>query len=122
MRRQILSIEGIAGIHEWKSISGTISYGGIVLNSHASVFGYTSHDTEKLMAILSEGTADYRKLTQGDGLIICSPDTIKEFYGWKPQLGDTVRFSTLSGAGVHVSTELTVICVLREEMVISLAI
>ena len=110
LRQQILTIDGVDGIREWKAIHGTIAGTGQVAmpNQTVNFYGYAPQDEEKLTNALMEGTADYEELSQNNGLIVCSPGTAKDIYGWKPQLGDTIRLTMLAGNGEYIETTLTV--------------
>jgi len=110
LRQQILAINGVEGIHEWKAIHGTIAGTGQVAmsNQTVNIYGYAPQDEEKLTNALIKGTGDYEELSQNNGLIVCSPGTAKDIYGWEPQLGDTIRLTTLAGNGEYIETMLTV--------------
>ncbi|WP_312372577.1 ABC transporter permease, partial [Lachnoclostridium sp.] len=77
-------------------------------NETANIYGYAPQDEAKLTSALIAGTANYHILSQDNGLIINSPGTVKNVYGWEPQLGDSLKFTTLDGRGEYVETTLTV--------------
>ncbi|HBY71241.1 MAG TPA: hypothetical protein DEG06_03265, partial [Lachnospiraceae bacterium] len=109
LRSEILTINGVKNIREWRAISGKITVENAnVKNTSINLFGYAPQDETKLSNALVAGTADYNELSRKNGVILNSPDTIKDIFGWEPQLGDTIEFATLAGNGEYVETTLVV--------------
>jgi putative ABC transport system permease protein len=111
LKRQIASMDGVLEIHEWKSASGSMRVNDAVIDNRMSLYGYSMQDKDKLASLLSEGTADYDALSQNNGLIICSSDSVRQLYGWDPRLNDKATFATLNGKGEYVETTLNAMCI-----------
>ncbi|WIV12433.1 FtsX-like permease family protein [Proteiniborus sp. MB09-C3] len=109
LRNEILNISGVKNIHEWRAINGKITIDNTnVRNTSINLFGYAPQYEAKLSHALVDGTADYNELSRNNGVILNSPDTIKDIFGWEPKLGDMIELTTLAGNGEYVETTLVV--------------
>lgn len=109
LKNEILTISGVKNIREWRAINGKITIENAnVKNTSINLFGYAPQDETKLSHALVVGTADYNELSRNNGVILNSPDTIKDIFGWEPQLGDKIELTTLARNGEYVETTLVV--------------
>lgn len=57
---------------------------------------------------LESGTLDYDKMIKNDEILICGNSLFEEFYGWKYEIGDTIKITIYNGTE-EVEKEFTVI-------------
>lgn len=100
---QIQSIPGVKQVSCFGGASVTIAQGEDIISEFV-----TGADREELGKMkLEDGVLDYDGLVQGDGILICGNEHLKEVYGWEYKIGDAVQI-TFPGYGDGVAKTYTV--------------
>ncbi|CAK7051173.1 FtsX-like permease family protein [Tissierella sp.] len=95
----IKKIEGMPNIKSVREYKGTLAE--VVINqgssSYSNIEGYYQEAEDAFKKYLLDGTVDGVELERENGVIIKSPGTFKEIYGWDVKLNDSIQVKTVNG-------------------------
>lgn len=95
----IKKIEVLPNIKSVREYKGTLAE--VVINqggsSYSNIEGYHQEAEDDFKKYLLDGTVDGVELEREYGVIIKSPGTFKEVYGWDVKLNDSIQVKTVNG-------------------------
>jgi len=114
LKNELLSIKGVKEIKEWSGTPMSFKFpNGRESGGTAFVYAFSSDETKKMKAYVTEGKLDYASMTSQSGIAVCYPQSYKEAYGWAPKIGDPVIVTLLNNKGETVEHTFTVAALLN---------
>lgn len=92
----IMQIDGIHQITVYQNLDAQFEYNGDT--DAQPIAPFLSDQQSLLEQYLSDGTADYESMIGNRELLILRNEYVEDIYGWKFQIGDTIKFRWYNGA------------------------
>ncbi len=116
--QKIQSLDGVKKVTEIKNFGVSYDYPkNDEFGANDAVYPLTGKETKEIFKYLTEGDADYAKLTSGSYVLVADNSTVKEIYGWKFETGDKIIMHYYDGSKT-AEREVTILGILNDAFVL----